>query len=140
MEMITTCNVCTVSDGGCDVKFLKEPLTFNSGCCSSQASMNALIHMMEHANKSYKTDCLGWEDVISGARNPLTCRDLGRFVALCNDDHDAIEGEYHLYKEWWSLFLGHPTCILIRNGVEGHKEDEGSDKESWSGGNEINGR
>ena len=106
MEMITTCNVCVASDGGYDVKCSKEPLTFNSYCCLLQASMNTLIHVVVHTNKSYKANHLGWEDVISGAYKLLTRRDLGRFAALCNDDHDVVEGEYHLYKEWQSLFLG----------------------------------
>jgi hypothetical protein len=73
--------------------------------------MNALIHMVDHTNKSYKADCLGWEDVISGARKLLTLRDLERFTALCNDGHDAVEGKYHLYKEWQLSFLGCPTYI-----------------------------
>jgi hypothetical protein len=97
--MITTCNVHVVSDGGCDIKcskFSKEPLTFNSRHRSSQVSMNALIHVVDHANKSYKADCLGWEDVISDAHKLLTLRDLERCAALCNDAHDAVEGEYHL--------------------------------------------
>jgi hypothetical protein len=101
--------------------------------------MNALIHVVDQANEHYKADCLGWRDVISGARNLLTCRDLERFAALCNDGHDAVEGEYHLYKNWQSLFLGHPTYILIRNGVKGHKEDEGGNNKSWGGGVESNG-
>ncbi len=106
VEMITTHNVRAVSDRGRDVKFSKEPLTFNSYCCLLQASMNTLIHVVVHTNKSYKANHLGWEDVISGAYKLLTRRDLGRFAALCNDDHDVVEGEYHLYKEWQSLFLG----------------------------------
>jgi hypothetical protein len=74
--MIFTHNVCVVSDGGHDVKCLKEPLVFNSRHRLSQASMNALIHMVGHANESYKADHLGWEDVISGARELLTLRAL----------------------------------------------------------------
>ncbi len=97
--MITTCNVHAVSDGVHDVKCSKEPLIFNSCCCLSQVSVNTLIHVVDHANESYKADRLGWEDVISGARKLLTLGDLERFAALCNDIHDAVEGEYHLYKE-----------------------------------------
>ncbi len=52
VEMITTCKLRAVSDGGCKVTCLKEPLMVNSYCCSRQASMNALIHMVDHANKS----------------------------------------------------------------------------------------
>jgi hypothetical protein len=73
--------------------------------------MNALIHVVHHANKSYKADCLGWEDVISIIHKLLTLRDLERYVSLCNDAYDAVEGEYHLYEEWQLLFLGRPTYI-----------------------------
>jgi hypothetical protein len=38
--------------------------------------MNALIHVVGHTNESYKADHLGWEDVISGARELLTLRAL----------------------------------------------------------------
>jgi hypothetical protein len=98
--MITTCKVHVVSDRGHDVKCSKELLTFNSRCHSLQASMNALMHVVDHASKSYEANCLGWEDVISGAHDLLTHRVLERFTAMCNDDNDAVEGEYHLYKEW----------------------------------------
>ncbi len=64
--------------------------------------MNAIIHVVDHANKSYKADCLGWKDVISIARKLLTLRDLERFAALRNGAHDAVEGEYSLYKDWQS--------------------------------------
>ncbi len=67
--------------------------------------------MVDHTNESYKANRLGWEDVISDARKLLTLRDLERFAALCNDAHDAVEGEYHLYKEWQLSFLGRPTYI-----------------------------
>ncbi len=50
-----------------------------------------------------------------------------------------MEGEYYLYKNWQFLFLGPPAYIWIRNGVEGHEEDEesnyvGSNDGSWGGG------
>ncbi len=128
VEMSTTRRVRMVSDEGRDVKCSKVLLTFNLRCRSLQASMNALIHVVDHANKSYEADHLGWEDVISGARDLLTCRDLGRFAALCNDDHDAVEGEYHLYEEWQSLFLGCPTYIWIRNGVRVTRKMKGATK------------
>jgi hypothetical protein len=102
--------------------------------------MEALVHVVDHVNKHYKANCWGWRDVISSAHNLLTCRDLERFPALCNDGHDAVEGEYHLNKNWQSSFLGCPTYIWIRNGVEGHKEDKESDNESWGGGVKSNGR
>ncbi len=65
--------------------------------------------------------------MIISAHDLLTCCDLGRFAALCIDGYDAVEGEYYLYKNWQLSFLGRPTYIRIRNGVEGHKEVEGSD-------------
>jgi hypothetical protein len=99
--------------------------------------MNALVHMVDYANESYKADCLGWEDVISGARKLLTQRELERFMPLCNDAHDAAEGDHHFYKEWQLLFLGRPTYIQIRHGVEGRKGNEGSNKESWGGSDET---
>ena len=111
VEMITTHEVRAVSDRGCDVKCLKEPLMFNSHCHLSHVSVNDLVHVVDHANKSYKANHLGWEDVISGACKLLTLRDLERCVALCNDAHDAIEGEYHLYEEWQWSFLGRPIYI-----------------------------
>jgi hypothetical protein len=100
--------------------------------------MNALVHVVDHANKCFEANCLGWRDVISSANDLLTRRDLGRFAALCNKCYDPVEGEYYLYKNWHFSFLGCPTYILIRNGVEGHKEVEGSnyvgsDNESWGG-------
>ncbi len=104
----------------------------------SQASINALIHVVDHANKCFEANCLGWRDVISSTHDLLTHCDLERFVALCNESHDAVEGEYYLYENWQFLFLGCPTYIWIRNGVKGHKEDEeinyvGSDDGSWGG-------
>ncbi len=101
--------------------------------------MNALMHVVDHANKIYKADCLGWEDVINGACELLTLRDLERFAALCNNAHDTVGGEYHLYEEWQLSFLGCPTYIRIRSGVEACKEDEGGNKENWGGGNKSNG-
>jgi hypothetical protein len=98
VEMITTHEVRAVSDRGCDVNCLKEPLTCNSCRCMLQASMNALIHVVDHTNESYKANHLGWEDMISGARELLTLRGLERFADLCNDDHDDIEGEYQMLK------------------------------------------
>ncbi len=64
--------------------------------------------------------------MVSGAGGLLTLRDFERFTALCNDDHDALKGEYHLYKEQQLLFLGGPTYIQFRNEVEVCKEDEGN--------------
>jgi hypothetical protein len=106
--------------------------------------MNALVHIVDHGNEYFEANCLGWWDVISSANDLLTCRDLGRFVALCNEGYDAMEGEYYLYKNWQFLLLGCPTYIRIRNGVEGHEEDEesnyvGSDNESWGGSTESTG-
>jgi hypothetical protein len=100
--------------------------------------MEALICMVDHANKPFEANHSGWMAVISSAHNLLTCRDLGRFAALCNNGHESVEGEYYLYKHWQSSFLGGPTYIWIKNGVEGHKEaeesnDEGSDNKSWGG-------
>jgi hypothetical protein len=99
---------------------------FYSCCRLSQASTDTLVHVVDHANKSFEANCLGWRDVISSANNQLTCRDLGRSVALCNNGHESVEGEYYLCKNWQSLFLGCPTYIQIRNGIEGHKEVKGS--------------
>jgi hypothetical protein len=106
--------------------------------------MNALVHIVDHANEHFKANCSWWRDVISSANDLLTCRDLGRFAALCNESYDAVEGEYYLYKNWQFLFLGRPTYIWIRNGVEGHEEDKesnyvGSDNGSWGGGVESTG-
>jgi hypothetical protein len=140
VEMITTCEVRAVSNGGCDVNCLTKLLMFNSRCLLLQASMEALVHVVDHANKCYKADCLGWRDVISSVHNLLTRRDLERFAALCYDVHNAVEGKYYLYKHWQSSFLGHPTYIRIRNGVEGHEEDVWSNNKSWGGGIESNGR
>jgi hypothetical protein len=100
--------------------------------------MNALVHVVYHANKCFEAYCSGWRIVISSASDLLTCRDLGRFAALCNDGYGAVEGEYYLYKNWHSSFLGSPTYIRIRNGVKGHKEvegrdDVGSNNKSWGG-------
>ncbi len=57
----------------------------------SQASMNALVHIVDHANTGFEANCLGWRDL-------LTHRDLERFAALCNESYDAVEGDYYLYK------------------------------------------
>ncbi len=65
--------------------------------------------------------------MISSANDLLTCHDLGRFAALCNNGHKFIQGEYYLYKNLQSLLHGRPTYIQIRNGFEGHEEVEGSD-------------
>jgi hypothetical protein len=102
----------------------------------SQASINALVHVVDHANKHFEDDCLGWRDVISSTHDLLTHRDHGRFTALCNQSYDAVEGEYYLYNNWQFLILGCPTYIWIRNGVEGHEEDTesnyvGRDNGSW---------
>ncbi len=106
--------------------------------------MKVLVYIVDHANECFEANCLGWRDVISHANHLLTRRDLGRFAALCNEGYDAVEGEYYLYKNWQFLFLGCPTYIRIRNGVEGHKEVEGSnyvgsDDESYSGSIESTG-
>jgi hypothetical protein len=100
VDMITIHIVRAVSDRGRDVICSKDPLIFNSHHCLLKVSMNVLVHVVDHANESYEADCLGWEDVIIGARKLLTLRGLERFAVLCNDAHDTIEGEYHLYKEW----------------------------------------
>jgi hypothetical protein len=86
--------------------------------------MNALVHIVDHANKRFEADCSGWRDVISSANDLLTHRDLGSFAALCNNGHESLDGEYYLYEHWQSLFHGCPTYIWIRNGVKGHKEVE----------------
>jgi hypothetical protein len=114
--MITTHKVHTVSNGGGESKCLNITLTC-SYCCLSQASMNTLIHIVDHMNKCFEANCLGWRDVISIANDLLTCHALGRFAALCNEGYDAVEGEYYLYKNWQFLFLGRSTYIWIRNGL-----------------------
>jgi hypothetical protein len=106
--------------------------------------MNALVHVVDHANKCFEANCLGWRGVISSANDLLTCHDLGRFTALCNNGHESVEGEYYLYKNWQFLSFGLPTYIWIRNGVEGHKEVEGSNyvgsnNKSWGGSNKSTG-
>jgi hypothetical protein len=100
--------------------------------------MNALVHVVDHANKCFEANHLGWRDVISSANDLLTCRDLGRFAAFGDNVHESVEIEYYLYKNWQFLFLGCPTYIRIRNGVKGHEEVEGcdyvgSDNKSWGG-------
>jgi hypothetical protein len=142
--MITTRKVHTVSNGMPNANCSTKPLMFNARHHLSQASMDALVHVVDHANKHFEADCSGWRDVISSAHKLLTCRDFERFVALCNNGHESIEGEYYLYKNWQSLFLGCPTYIRIRNGVEGHnkvKESnyKGSNNESWGGSIESTG-
>ncbi len=126
LEMITTREIRVVSNGGRDVNCSTQPLTFNSRRCLLQASMEALVHVVDHPNKRFEADRSGWRNVISSAHNLLTRHDLGRFRALCNNGYDAVEGEYYLYENWQSSFLGCPTYIWIRNGVEGHEEVEGS--------------
>ncbi len=106
--------------------------------------MNALIHVVDHANECFEADRSGWRDVISRANHLLTRRDLVGLSALCNQSFDAVEGEYYLYKNWQFSFLGPPTYIWIRNGVEGHEEDKesnyvGSDNGSWGAGVESTG-
>jgi hypothetical protein len=106
--------------------------------------MNAIIHIVHHANERFEANRSGWRDVISRANHLLTCRDLGGFGALCNQIFDAVEGEYYLYKNWKFLFLGPPTYIWIRNGVGGHELDKesnyvGSEDGSWGGGIESTG-
>jgi hypothetical protein len=101
--------------------------------------MNALIHVVDHANECFEANRSGWRDMISRANHLLTRHDIGGFAALCNQSFDAMEGEYYLYKNWQFLFLGPPTYIRIRNGVEGHEEDKesnyvGSNDGSWGGG------
>ncbi len=73
--------------------------------------MNALVHVVDHANEHFEADHSEWRDVISSAHDLLTHRDLERFAALCNESYDAVEGEYYLYKNWQFLFLGCPTYI-----------------------------
>jgi hypothetical protein len=97
--------------------------------------MNALVHVVDHANTCFEADRSGWRDVISSSHDLLTHRDIERFAALCNESYD-VEGEYYLYENWQFLFLGHPTYIRIRNGVKGHEEDKeskyvGSNDGSW---------
>jgi hypothetical protein len=99
--------------------------------------MNILIHVVDHANECFEANRLGWRDVISSAHDLLTHCDLERFVALCNESYDAVEGEYYLYGNWQFLFLGHPTYIRIRNGVEGHKEYKKRDCVNGSWGRSI---
>jgi hypothetical protein len=106
--------------------------------------MNALIHIVDHANERFEANHAGWRDVISNANDLITCHDLGRFAALCNESYDAVEGEYHPYKNLKFLFLGRPTYIWIRNGVKGNKEVEeshyvGSNDEGWGGSIESTG-
>jgi hypothetical protein len=100
--------------------------------------MNALIHIVDHVNECFEANRLEWRDVISRANHLLTCCGFGGFAALCNQSFHAMEGEYYLYKNWQFLFLGPLTYIQIRNGVEGHEEDEesnyvGSNDGSWGG-------
>jgi hypothetical protein len=106
--------------------------------------MDALLHVVDHANECCEANCLGWRDVINSAHKLLTRHDLERFAALCNNGHESVEGEYYLYKNWQSLFLGRPTFIQIRNGVKGHEEveesnNEGSNYKSWGGSIESTG-
>ncbi len=102
--------------------------------------MNALIHIVNHANECFEANCLGWRDVISRANHLLTRRDLGGFAALCNLSFDAVEGEYYLYKNWQFSFLGPPTYIWIRNDEEDEESNYvGSDDGSWGGGIESTG-
>ncbi len=86
--------------------------------------MNAFVHVVDHANKRFEANCLGWRDVISSTHDLITHHDLERFAALCNESSDAVEGEYYLYRNWQFLFLGCPTYIRIRNGVMGYEEDK----------------
>jgi hypothetical protein len=89
--------------------------------------MNALIHVVDHANKRYEANCLGWRDVIRGACNLLTRRDFQRFLALCNDGHDAVEGEYSHQENWQSSFLGCPTYIHGSDmGLRGTRKMKGA--------------
>jgi hypothetical protein len=106
--------------------------------------MNALVNVVDHANERFEADCLEWRDVISSANDLLTRHVLGRFTDLCNESYDALEGEYYLYENWQFSFLGCPTYIWIRNGVEGHEEDKespyvGINNERWSGGIKFTG-
>jgi hypothetical protein len=39
-------------------------------------------------------------DVISSANDLLTCHDLRRFAALCNNGHESVEGEYYFHENW----------------------------------------
>jgi hypothetical protein len=78
--------------------------------------------------------------VISSAHNLLTCHDLERLTALCNDGFDAIEGEYYLFEHCQSSFVGCLAYIWIRNGVECQEEDNESNDEGWGGSNKSKGR
>jgi hypothetical protein len=62
--------------------------------------MIALIHIVDHANKCFEANRLGWRDVINSANDLLTHGDLGRFMALCNNGHKSTDGEYYFYKNW----------------------------------------
>jgi hypothetical protein len=76
--------------------------------------MSTLVHVVGHANECFEADCSGWRDVISSAHDLLTHCDLGRFEALCNESYDAMEGGYHLYKNWQFCSLD----ALLRFGSE----------------------
>jgi hypothetical protein len=102
--------------------------------------MEALVCVVDHVNEQYEANCLGWGNVISSAYNLLASRDLHRFASLCNDRYDAVQGEYYLYKHWQSLFVGYPAYICIKNGVEGHEEDDETDDENWGGIDDTKGR
>ncbi len=56
--------------------------------------MEAHVRVVDHTNKRFEVNCLRWMAVISSAHNLLTCRDLERVAAFCNDGHESIEGEY----------------------------------------------
>ncbi len=71
--------------------------------------MNALVLVVDHANKCFEANRLGWRDVISSGNDLFTCCDIGKFAALCNDSYDAMEGDYYLYENWQFLFLGSLT-------------------------------
>ncbi len=88
--------------------------------------MNALVHVVDHANERYKADCLGWRDVISGTHDLLTRTNLERFAALCNDGHDAVEGEYYLYEHCQSLFLGRPPTFVLEMGLRVTRKMKGA--------------
>jgi hypothetical protein len=98
LDMIITRKVRVVSNGGRDSNCLTKPLMFNSHHCLLQASMEALVHVVDHANKHFEADRLRWMTVISSAHNLLTYCDLERFAALCNYGHQSVDGEYHLYE------------------------------------------
>jgi hypothetical protein len=96
LEMITTCKVRTVSNGGRDSKCLNiaANILFTSLLVAGQYGCPCMCG--GHTNKCFEANRSGWRDVISNANDLLTCHDLGRFLALGNNGHKSVEGEYNL--------------------------------------------